>query len=228
MAVNEDDVNVKGTGDGLIISFKAQKWEEMHSSLMMRINENTPFFENARIALEVKETEIKAAEMGRLCDDLASRHIRLWAILSTSDATLKNAQTFGIPTQLGLKKSNGVKEESLTFDGEAAIWIEKTLRAGYRIETKCHVIVMGDINPGSEVISAGNILVMGKIGGAVHAGAEGDRKAKVYALQMRPTQLRIADITALPITGKIKAQSEIAFIEDDKISIKNWMSLKPS
>lgn len=226
MGLSDQEINVKGTGDGLIISFKSKKWNEIHPALIGKINENTSFFTSARVALDVGECVIKAVEMGKLCDELSEKSISIWAILSTCDSTLKNAQSFGIPTKLGLKKTKTLKEDSLTVDGEPAVWIERTLRAGYRIETKCHVIVMGDVNPGAEIVSAGNIFVWGRMNGAVHAGAEGDQNAKIYALQMKPTQLRIADLTATPNAGKIKSQAELACIEDNKIAFKAWTSKK--
>jgi septum site-determining protein MinC len=226
MDLSDQEINFKGTGDGLIISFKAKKWNEIHPLLISKINENTSFFNSAHVALEVGECVIKAVEMGKLCDELAEKGISIWAILSTSDSTIKNAQSFGIATQLGIKKTSALKEDSLTLDGEPAIWIERTLRAGYRIETKCHVMVMGDVNPGAEIVSAGNVFVWGRMNGSVHAGAEGNKNAKVFALQMKPTQLRIAELSSAPFTGKIKSQAELACVEDNKIAFKVWTPQK--
>ncbi|MGO0943801.1 septum site-determining protein MinC, partial [Clostridioides difficile] len=41
--------------------------------------------------------------------------------------------------------------------------------------------VMGDINAGAKVVAGGNVFVMGKIEGFVHAGAEGNEFAYVVA-----------------------------------------------
>jgi septum site-determining protein MinC len=227
MAITDEKLTIKGTADGLIISFGDLSWKDKQAALFDRISDNSSFFDKARIALEVGETQIKAAEMGKLRDLLSQKGISLWAILSTSDATINAAQMLGIPTQLGLKKAAGVKKTSPSFDGEAAVWIERTLRAGYRVETKSHVIVIGDVNPGAEIVSGGNIFIWGRANGSIHAGAEGDQTAKVYALELRPNHLSIADITAPPITGKIKSQSELACIEGNQIVTKSWTSRKP-
>jgi septum site-determining protein MinC len=164
--------------------------------------------------------------MGKLRDELSKKGISTWAILSTSDVTINSAQLLGIPIQLGLNKATVEKKNAHSFDGDPAVWIERTLRAGFRVETKCHVMVMGDVNPGAEIVSAGNIFVWGKISGSVHAGAEGDHTAKVYALELKPTQLKIAGVAAAPFAGKIKSQPEFAFIDENKIAIKNWSSRK--
>ena len=222
----DECVMIKGTGEGLVISFQKNAWKEMQSDLLEKIESNTSFFEKARIALEVGETKIKAAELGKLRDILSQKEITLWAVLSTSDTTINAAQLLGIQTQLGIKKAKPEKKNATTFEGEAAVWVERTLRAGYRIETRSHVILMGDLNPGAEIVSGGNVFIWGRANGAIHAGAEGDRTAKVYALELKPTQLRIADLTAAPFAGKIKNQSEVASIEGDLIKINSWSSRK--
>jgi septum site-determining protein MinC len=227
MLVNDDLVSIKGNADGLVISFKNKIWKEMQSDLFEKIEQNNSFFEKARIALEVGEAKIKAAEMGKLRDTLSRKGITLWAVMSTADTTINSAQLLGLSTQLGLKKAKSEKKNAPSaFEGEAAVWLERTLRAGYRIETKSHVILMGDLNPGAEIISGGNVFIWGRAAGAIHAGAEGDQSAKVYALELRPTQLKIADITALPFACKIKNQSEVAFVEGGQIVVKSWTSRK--
>lgn len=224
MPVIEENITIKGVADGLVISFANTEWKDMQIDLFKKIDENLKFFENARLALEVGDTKIKAAEMGKLRELIMAKEISLWAILSTCDVTLNSAQMLGIATQLGLKKTTSARHPYPSFDGDAAVWIEKTLRAGYHIETKSHVIVIGDVNPGAEIISGGNIFIWGRANGAFHAGAEGNQSAKIYALDLKPTSLKIANIAAVPITGKIKNQSEFACIEEGQIAIKSWTS----
>ena len=58
------------------------------------------------------------------------------------------------------------------------------------------VLVLGDVNPGATVSAAGHVLVWGRLRGIAHAGRDGDQKARIVALQLRPLQLRIADQVA--------------------------------
>jgi len=217
---------IKGTNEGLLISFTGATWKEMEALLFEKIEANGPFFEKAKVSLTVGDARIKAAEMGQLRDRLSQKDITLWAVISTADVTINSSQMLGIHTQLGLKKSDHRTPEKASLDGDAAVWIERTLRAGYRVETKCHVIVMGDVNPGAEIISGGNVFIWGKANGSIHAGAEGNKTARVFAIEMKPTHLKIADITAEPFAGKIKNQSEFACIEGNQIAIKSWTSRK--
>jgi septum site-determining protein MinC len=56
--------------------------------------------------------------------------------------------------------------------------------------------VLGDVNPGARISAGGHVLVWGRLRGTAHAGRHGDEEALIVALQMRPLQLRIADVVA--------------------------------
>ena len=88
------------------------------------------------------------------------------------------------------------------------------------------MIVFGDVNPGAEIIAVGSVLIWGRLKGLVHAGAEGDEKAIVGALEFLPMQLRIADKIAIPPKKNTKGKLEIARISDDNIIVESWNSLK--
>ena len=55
--------------------------------------------------------------------------------------------------------------------------------------------MLGDVNP-REIVASGNVIVLGTLRGMVHAGSQGDREAFIYALNLRPTQIRIAEAIA--------------------------------
>ena len=95
------------------------------------------------------------------------------------------------------------------------------MRCGTAIEFNGNVVVMGDINPGAEVIATGNIIVTGSIKGLVHAGSNGNNTAIVYGKGIYPTQLRIGNlITVTPGENKKKESGfEIAYIKDGNIYI---------
>ena len=95
-----------------------------------------------------------------------------------------------------------------------------TLRSGQNLQSEGHLVVLGDVNPGAELVAVGNIVVLGSLRGIVHAGASGDRNACVCALSMNPTQIRIADIiTRSPDGSEEGRQPEMAYIKDDRIYI---------
>lgn len=101
-----------------------------------------------------------------------------------------------------------------------------TVRSGTLVSYEGNVVILGDVNPGGEVVAAGNVVVMGSLRGLVHAGADGNKEAIVAALSLQPTQLRIADvITRPPDSGQPKQGflPEIAFVKDDMVYIGTFL-----
>lgn len=95
-----------------------------------------------------------------------------------------------------------------------------TLRGGQTLHHVGNLVVVGDVNPGAEVVATGDILVFGRLAGVAHAGAQGDESAHVYALELRPVQLRIAScIAAEDETKDAHAHPEVAFITDAHITV---------
>ena len=52
-------------------------------------------------------------------------------------------------------------------------------------------MALGDVNPGAEVVADGDIVVLGVLKGLAHAGASGDNKAAIIALEIASPRLRI-------------------------------------
>jgi septum site-determining protein MinC len=84
------------------------------------------------------------------------------------------------------------------------------------------VVVIGDANPGSEIVAGGDVVVWGRLRGMVHAGAEGDDSAVVCALDLDPTQLRIAGQIAVTPKRRSKPQPEIARLVDGQVVAEPW------
>lgn len=73
------------------------------------------------------------------------------------------------------------------------LYIQRTLRSGQSISSDGNIVIIGDVNPGSEVIAKGDITVWGILAGIAHAGSDGNKYARIRALKMNAIQLRIAD-----------------------------------
>ncbi|HEY6325236.1 MAG TPA: septum site-determining protein MinC [Candidatus Cybelea sp.] len=71
-----------------------------------------------------------------------------------------------------------------------------TLRGGQVLHHTGNIVVVGDVNPGAELVATGDIVVFGRLRGIAHAGAGGDETARIYALDLTATQLRIATFIA--------------------------------
>lgn len=84
-------------------------------------------------------------------------------------------------------------DEPVVVDSKQTIYVTQTLRSGQVLEFDGNVVIIGDCHPGSEIKATGDITVWGVLGSIAHAGAKGNRDAKIRALKMNAVQLRIAD-----------------------------------
>lgn len=217
-------VQIKGIRDGLLISLGEGSWQEVHDALLDHLNDQAEFLQGGRIALDVGKRELRAVDLGKLRDSLSDYGLNLWAILSTSPTTRKTAQTLGLATRISKPHPDRAARslDTTRLDGEQAILVQRTLRSGFRLQHPGHVTVVGDVNPGAEIIAGGNVLVWGRLRGMVHAGATGDETAIVCALDLSPTQLRIADQIAIPSEAQGQPQPEIAFLKDGQVVAEPW------
>jgi len=96
-----------------------------------------------------------------------------------------------------------------------------TLRGGQVLHHTGNIVVVGDVNPGAELIATGDILVFGRLGGIAHAGAQGDDNARIFALELAPTQLRIATSIAADTEPKRRSAPlpEAAVARDGRIVV---------
>ncbi len=105
--------------------------------------------------------------------------------------------------------------------GASTLYHTGTLRGGQFLQHAGNIVVVGDVNPGAEVVASGDIVVFGALRGVAHAGAHGDARAKVYALELAPTQLRIATFIASD-SGSEKnrgVRPEAACVQAERIAI---------
>lgn len=103
--------------------------------------------------------------------------------------------------------------------GIATLYHRGTLRGGQALHNLGNLVVIGDVNPGAELVASGDIVVFGALRGVAHAGAQGDRAARVIALELAPTQLRIATLIAVSDAGTKARGPEHASIVDERIVV---------
>jgi len=220
-------IDIKGTRDGLHITIDEGDWQKAQSSLLQHIDEQGEFLKGARLILSVGCNDLKAAELGYLRDQISERGLALWAVLSSSAITEQNARTLGLATRIHSTLSSSEQAwhtPDSTLIGEDAILIRRTLRSGNKLQFAGHIIIFGDVNPGAEVIAEGDVFVWGKLKGTVHAGASGNENAVIGALELTPTQLRIADQVAIHPQEHTPKGAEIARLQDGQVLASPWLT----
>lgn len=205
-----DKVIFKGYRNGLkLIIPETGSFDECLTELQNQLDKSRSFFKGAVISIQLGSRKLSEFEYTAIEKLLTENGLVLQGIADESEQKNKAA-----------KKSEPPHE-----DGIPTITINKTLRSGQKVEYDGNILILGDVNPGAEVIASGDIIVYGRLRGTAHAGAEGDPTAKIMAFQLNPVQIRIAGIITRDSEktkkSKVKAFSpEVALIKEGLIVVE--------
>ena len=217
------DIRIKGIRQGLLVALGEGEWSHLLSALEGHLSESAAFFRGGRVALDVGDRELTAAQVEEVRLMVARHKVELWALVSTNPGTQVVARGSGLVTEMvptgGRARSSKDEEDSTA----RAILVHRTLRSGQSLRHPGHVVIIGDVNPGAEVVAGGDIVVWGRVRGLVHAGALEDENAVICALELAPTQLRIAShIARSPEERPASPVPEKASIRDGQIVAVQW------
>lgn len=192
------------TSKGVIINLNSDyKYSSLKVALLKHVNEASEFFAGVDIYINMNGCTFEFSQLQKIMD-IVSQYEKVNKIYFTD--------------------KEKVNDDDLSYNKDS-ILVKRTIRSGQRVKYPTNIVIVGDVNPGAEVIAAGDIIVLGKLRGVVHAGAGGSTEAQVVAFKFHPTQLRIASIISRPPEdgedlGKIKP--ERAFIRDDSIIVEKF------
>jgi len=215
-------ITFKGTVNGLTIIFQEQdNFDSILNQLEIKVKSAGKFFKGATLSVIYKGKQLTSMEEDAIFELLSTKSGANILSLNkeTVDVVDQHIVEYQQPPKLKINDHffKGIDQGPTKFH-------KGTVRSGQLISYQGNVIVIGDVNPGGEVVANGNVVVMGTLKGMVHAGADGNRDAIVVALNLQPMQLRIADvITRSPDEDGDTSviNPEIAYVKDNKVFIVN-------
>ena len=210
-------IQIKATRNGFTLAPDPDvPFGSMRAYLEARLAESRSFFFQSHMALDLRNRSLDTAEIQVLRSLLAEKaEVTLDEVKLSDDCTLTFEHASG---PVGVVAHPPVARH----EGDPApIIVRSTCRSGARIVSPSDCVILGDVNPGAEIIAAGDIVVFGNLRGLAHAGATGDRSARIWALSIKPNQLRIADLLAVPPRNDKSAAKrfEVAEVQGDLIQI---------
>ncbi|MDQ2817364.1 MAG: septum site-determining protein MinC [Candidatus Eremiobacteraeota bacterium] len=244
-------VQIKGTKSGLLLHVYERPLTDVVVDLRDRLAQTPGFYQGSRAVLMLGTLPAEPAELaavvatleqfgivadGAVCEseELAalarSAGLRLVAASVAAAPRAKDDRTEGGD---GRRKASAAQRDlngapraegsslPLTQTGETHYY-NGTLRSGQSISARGNIVVVGDVNPGAELVATGDILVWGRLRGIAHAGAQGDEACAVFALRLEPMQLRISRAIAIAPPEKRKKRGgvpEEARLREGRIAI---------
>lgn len=207
-----NSVIIKGNKYGIIVVLSPDiSFEELKILVAEKFKESSKFFEKAKMAISFEGRTLTNEEQRDILDIIGQNtDMHIVCVIENDPNT---EEQFRKP----------LEQKLMELDSNTGQFYKGILRSGASLEFETSVIIIGDVNHGARVVSKGNIIVLGSLKGTAFAGATGNTNSFVVALDMRPTQIRIADTIARSPDKPVKeenTEAKIAFLEEGNIYIE--------
>ena len=209
-------VKLKGVGDGFWLTLDTSRSEEELKAQMEKLFKQLRHLAiNARVIIDTGED--------RTCDEL----------VENLGAYLKEAFDVGVVTPPPVKRSIPVERvrrrdlsRGWTHHRSEVLMLRGRVRSGQKIEAKKHILITGNVNPGAEISAGGDIIVLGRLLGQVHAGIPENEEALVFALDFRPTHIQIGRVVSSGVDSGAGC-AEYASVTEEGIVVQDYLSGNP-
>ncbi|GCE10155.1 septum site-determining protein MinC [Tengunoibacter tsumagoiensis] len=234
-------IAIKGTRSGLLLTLEPETpFSELLNALAERLAESPAFFRGAALTVDTSQRALRINERLQLEELLAGYQMSVSAQEMPSRPSKPSRPS--TPSQLELQRtprtaslpetsSQGNVTRDLSVEQREntdTLFLRRTIRSGQAIHHASNIVVLGDVNPGAEIVAGGDIIVWGVLRGMVHAGYPDNDQAVVCSLQLAPVQLRIAHLLSRPPEGfEAQLRAEVAAIRHGQIIVETWVSGRP-
>lgn len=191
-------------------------FETILTDIEDKFRESSSFFKDAKMALSIKGRALSEEEERLVLEAIAQNSL-LNIICLVGDDEETNQHFVRALQQTDPESGGSASTEGQFYRG--------TLKNGEILETESSIVILGDVYPGSAIISAKDIIVLGGLFGKAYAGGSGNPGHYVAALEMSPEKLKIGDFKYYPKEKsskwsiRAKVQPKIAYVKAEKVVI---------
>lgn len=204
------EITQEVAGAELIINLKAWgSFADMKAELERNLSSIDSYLMGSKISIDIGNKSITERQLREMEDMLLEHGFHLNALISGEEPRSDPGR-------------QQIFNDNCNYVSTDTTMIYRSLRSGQIFRSEGNMVILGDVNPGAEVIAGGNILVMGALKGIAHAGANGDEGAVIAAFRLNPIQLRIANHITRPPDGEniVVNSPELAKIRAGKVVIE--------
>ena len=206
----KDAVLIKSFQNGITLHLREEAaFEEILEELAFKFSEARSFFKTSSVALSIEGRKVTETEEIRILEVIKrNSDVNIMCIVGHDEEKNKN-----------FIKALQHMEKRLT-SGDEGQFYKGTLKNREVLETENSIVILGDVYPGSAVVSTGNIIVLGGLYGEAYAGGNGNDNAYIVALEMEPERLKIGDFKYKHSTKQTKwgirpkVQPKIAYVKN--------------
>ncbi len=232
--MQNSDITFKGTVNGITLIMKESlEFNTILEQIERKLSAAGQFFNGASILVKYRGRKLTKEEEEKIVKILSEKSgAKIKSLEQDKDYNNIMSDEKKTDNPKSTKSDMTIKSKwNINFFEDIEEGMTKfyrgTVRSGQSIQFYGNVVVIGDVNPGGEIIATGNVIVMGSLRGTVHAGSDGNKDALVIAFNLNPTQLRIADVITRPPdernVSKNQFYPELAFVKDNLVYIERYL-----
>lgn len=203
-------VVIKGNKSGIrLVLDKEMPFEELMKEIADKFTSSADFLGDTQVALSFENRELSEEEEAAILQCIAE-HSKL-DVVCVVDNDKKREEYF----------TKSLNDRLMEINTNSGQFFKGNLRSGQVMEFETSIIILGDVNAGAQIVSTGNVVILGALNGTVYAGASGRANCFVAALKMNPMQIRIGDVIARSSDERTEPPKEpqIAYLDNGRIYV---------
>lgn len=203
-------VVIKGNKSGIRLVLDSEMpFETLVEEVKHKFQESAEFLGEAQVAVSFDGRKLKEEEEAILLQCI--KDYSKLQVVCLVDEDKAREELF----------NRSLNEQLMAMNVNTGQFFKGNLRSGQVMEFETSIVILGDINVGAQVVSTGNVIVLGNLLGTVYAGAAGRENAFIVALKMNPIQIRISDVIARSSDEKheVPKEPQIAYLRNGAIYI---------
>lgn len=206
-------VIIKSFQNGISVYLNEElPFEELLNEIAFKFKESSNFFKDAKMAISLEGRKLSEEEERMVLNTICENsNLHIVCLIGKDEET--NQNYLRAIQQLEYRNNE---------EGNEGQFYRGTLKNGQILETESSIVVLGDVYPGSAIISTKDIVILGGLFGKAYAGGNGNEGHFVVALEMSPERLQIGDFKYKPTKQmkwsiKPKVQPKIAYVKENKV-----------
>ncbi len=214
----KNSVIIKSFQHGISLHLpKEDSMEELLEKVAFKFKESAVFFKDAKMVLSMEGRELSDEDEKAIVETIETNSdIKILCLIG------KDSETEGNFMKALEQYQNIASDKEKQNLGQ---FYKGSLKNGQVLETDSSIIILGDVNPGANVISKKDIIVIGGLYGNAYAGGGGEVGHYIIALDISAECIKVDEHRYTPSKTpkwpiRPKYQPRIAHVVNDTLVVE--------
>ncbi len=221
-------VRLKGMGSSLCVTLDpVDPLDYLKEELVRLFSERRQLAANASVLIDVGASD----GFDDVVEELGAFLKEKFSVGSVSRPARKNPEPASAPPVFRTPDEEWLRtrdmNQSWNHYRTDVLMLSGRVRSGQKVTARRHLLILGDVNPGAEVMAGGDILIMGTLLGTAIAGQPDNEDSIILALDFRPTQIQIGSYVAAGLPSSPVKTAEFAHVEGGNLVVENYLAASP-